>query len=133
MEPDPQRIRARLDDPTGGTTAFVADEAGRVVGWAVIGPSRNGDGTGELYGLYVDPDAWSRGVGRELMARVEEALAARYDDATLWVLDDNPRARRFYERGGWAADGGRAGFDQRGFSAEVVRYRKRLSRPASRA
>jgi hypothetical protein len=25
--------------------------------------------------------------------------------AVLWVLEGNARARRFYERGGWAADG----------------------------
>ena len=24
----------------------------------------------------------------------------------LWVLDDNPRARRFYELAGWRLDGG---------------------------
>jgi len=23
----------------------------------------------------------------------------------LWVLEDNERARRFYDRGGWTADG----------------------------
>ena len=27
-------------------------------------------------------------------------------DAILWVLEENPRARRFYEHAGWTADGG---------------------------
>ena len=31
-----------------------------------------------------------------------------FDQVTLWVLDSNARARRFYEAGGWRADGQRS-------------------------
>ena len=42
----------------------------------------------------------------EYLASAEANLTAeRYTvaagDAILWVLEDNPRARRFYERRGW--------------------------------
>jgi hypothetical protein len=42
------------------------------------------------------------------------------------VLEDNPRARRFYERAGWALDGGRKAEPRWGVRAPEVRYRKRF-------
>jgi ribosomal protein S18 acetylase RimI-like enzyme len=63
-------------------------------------------GTGEVYALYVSPDWWSTGTGRSLMAAALTALSeAGYRRAVLWVLAGNARARRFYERAGFAADG----------------------------
>jgi hypothetical protein len=43
----------------------------------------------------------------------------------LWVLDDNPRARRFYEREGWHPDGS-AESDYLGLTVPLVRYRMLL-------
>ena len=40
----------------------------------------------------------------------------------LWVLADNPRARRFYEREGWRFDGRRTD-TVRGFEVEEALYR----------
>jgi RimJ/RimL family protein N-acetyltransferase len=42
------------------------------------------------------------------------------------VLDDNPRARRFYERAGWQPDGAAKTEERWGVAAAEVRYRKRL-------
>ena len=39
----------------------------------------------------------------------EHLVAAGYRSAVLWVLRDNPRARRFYERTGWSLSVGRDG------------------------
>ena len=62
--------------------------------------------TGEVYALYVAPDWWSTGTGRSLMAAALTALSeAGYRRAVLWVLAGNARARRFYERAGFSADG----------------------------
>ena len=63
--------------------------------------------TGEwLNGMYVRPEAWGTGVAAELHDRAVEALRANgVERARLWVLEHNDRARRFYERRGWAADG----------------------------
>jgi ribosomal protein S18 acetylase RimI-like enzyme len=36
---------------------------------------------------------------------VEAIRAAGHERARLWVLEQNARARRFYERHGWYADG----------------------------
>jgi len=42
--------------------------------------------------------------------------------AQLWVLEENPRARRFYERNGFLADGARV-VDERLNLAEVRHVR----------
>lgn len=61
---------------------------------------------GELYAIYVDPASWSTGAGRALMgAAVAGLTAAGYERAVLWVLEENARARRFYEIAGWKPDG----------------------------
>ena len=61
---------------------------------------------GELYALYLLPAWWSAGVGRALMTSVLDALRGdRYRRVVLWVLADNARARRFYERAGFTLDG----------------------------
>ena len=59
-----------------------------------------------LDGLYVRPEAWGTGVAGELHDRAVAAIrAAGHERARLWVLEENVRARRFYERRGWVLDG----------------------------
>jgi GNAT superfamily N-acetyltransferase len=123
---DGSRWRGRFDEPPAGWSTFVAERDGAVIGFASVGPSRDERGVGELYAIYVDPDAWSTGAGRVLIERCEEQLRAEYAEATLWVLEDNPRARRFYERAGWGLDGMRKSEEWLGVRADEVRYRKRF-------
>ena len=87
------------------------DATGRLVGFASAGPCRDDDAPArrELYGLYVE--AGSRGTGLADLL-VERVLRGR--DASLWVLDDNPRARAFYARHGFTPDGHRAVHDATG-------------------
>jgi ribosomal protein S18 acetylase RimI-like enzyme len=111
----------------------VAEVGGEVVGFASAGASRDddGEGVGELYAIYVDPEHWDSGAGRELAAWADGALRAEgFTEATLWVLDDNPRARRFYEAGGWRLDDARRTGIHLGVETHEVRYRKDLSRAA---
>lgn len=121
---DAERWRARLHVPPTGWTTIVCEDGGSVVGFASAGPSRDEDELGEVYAIYVDPDSWSTGAGRALLAAAESALGAAYAAALLWVLEDNPRARRFYERAGWAPDGVRKAEERFGVRAAEVRYRK---------
>jgi GNAT superfamily N-acetyltransferase len=126
MPVDPTRWTLRLEAPPAGWTTFVAEHHGEIVGFAAVGPSRDESGIGELYAIYVAPAAWSTGAGRALIARAEEQLAAEYEVATLWVLEGNLRARRFYERSGWVSDGGAKTEEIWGTPSPEVRYRKRL-------
>jgi len=126
---DVERRRAgwerALAEPT--RDVFVAEEAGRVVGFVGTLPSRDPDAQGELGEIYAVPEAWGTGVGHALMAAAVEALRARgYADAILWVLADNPRARAFYEREGWAPDGGEKTDAFLGVAVREVRYRLSL-------
>jgi GNAT superfamily N-acetyltransferase len=85
--------------------------------------------TGEVSAIYADPDAWSTGAGRALMtSAVAELARLGYADATLWVLDTNDRARRFYALAGWKEDGTSKTDGSRGFDIAEVRYRRTLGR-----
>jgi ribosomal protein S18 acetylase RimI-like enzyme len=121
------RWRERLRRPPAGWATFVAVRERAVVGFVSIGPSRDIADAGEVYAIYVEPSAWSTGAGRALLARAEQQLGKSYDDATLWVLEDNPRARRFYELAGWEIDGERKAEERWGVRAPEVRYRKRFT------
>ena len=68
------------------------------------GPCRHEPESGEVYSIYVRPDAWGTGSGWALMDAAVEWLAERWQEAILWVAEENPRARRFYERYGWVAE-----------------------------
>ncbi|MEX2211101.1 MAG: GNAT family N-acetyltransferase [Gaiellaceae bacterium] len=123
----PQRLETWRERIETGSTVFVAERDGDVVGFSTVGPSRDAEGEGELYGIYVRPDAWGTGAGRALIARAEEELRERgYEQATLWVLEDNPRARRFYEAAGWAVDGIEKDDEFLGTRVREVRYRVSL-------
>ena len=55
-----------------------------------------------LVGLYVIPEEWGTGVADHLHDDVVERMrAAGCREARLWCLEENHRARRFYERRGW--------------------------------
>lgn len=126
-----RRIMAETEPSRGGVLAAVA-EGGAITGFASFGPARDHDTnpqrTGEVFAIYVDPDAWGTGAGRELMAdAVAELTRLGYIDAILWVLDTNDRARRFYVLAGWAEDGASKTDGSLGFDIIEVRYRKTLA------
>jgi GNAT superfamily N-acetyltransferase len=133
MEVDWARWSRRLERPPAGWRTFVAEDIDRVLGFASVGPSRDERRTGELYAIYVDPDVWASGVGSLLIERAEHQLAAEYAEATLWVLDENARARRFYEGAGWRADDARKVDEHLGIAVPEVRYRKRFRSARSRS
>ena len=110
---------------------LVASSGTQVVGFAGYGPSRDADAdpgrTGLLATIYLLPEAWGTGTGRELMAAAVQGLTALgYAEATLWVLDSNDRARRFYAKAGWAEDGAVQVDDSLGLTLTEVRYRRAL-------
>jgi ribosomal protein S18 acetylase RimI-like enzyme len=121
-----ERRRALLSRP--GQHTLVADQDDRVVGFATFGPYRDEDDlvddVGELYAIYVEPGCWGTGAGRELLAGVMAGLrASGFPDMRLWVLEENHRARRFYERAGLKPDGGRQTYTPRGTATELPELR----------
>lgn len=124
--------RATADEP-GDHRLWVAESAGRVVGFASTGPGRDDDlpaGAGELMAIYVAPAAWSKGFGAQLFRRAIADLRERdLDPVVLWVLAANDRGRRFYEAMGWQPDGAERQIDFDGTAVDELRYRPAAPRP----
>lgn len=124
-----ERILTGTDSPTRGT--LVAETDGAVTGFVNLRPTRDDDEdpatVGEVTSIYVLPEAWGTGTGRRLMAAAVAALTeAGFSQATLWVLDTNSRARRFYEVGSWRPDGTVKQDKSLGIVLSEVRYRRQL-------
>lgn len=114
----------RIESPAPHGHTLVAERGTEIVGFANLGAERDDTSLGELYAIYVQPDAWGLGIGRALMVRTLQLLRAEsFSEAILWVLEDNPRSRRFYERAGWRADGGTKVEEWLGVVVSEVRYR----------
>jgi GNAT superfamily N-acetyltransferase len=88
-------VRRRWREFTG--SVLVAECDGGAVGLAAVDDCWLG-------GFYVVPSRWGTGVADELH---EAALAELGDcpEALLWTLEENHRARRFYEKRGWRLNG----------------------------
>jgi ribosomal protein S18 acetylase RimI-like enzyme len=82
---------------------IVAEQDGDgVVGFGNCGAQRDPSlpFTGEIFTLYVAPDAQNRGVGRRLVGALFARLLEKgRDSALIWVIGANP-SRFFYERVG---------------------------------
>jgi ribosomal protein S18 acetylase RimI-like enzyme len=121
-----ERWREVFSNLDRGTSVWVAEEEGEVLGFASLGPSRDEDAdrtTMEIYTIYLEPSAWGRGVARELMRTVLAALPAGAA-VTLWVLAANERAQLFYRRNGFTADGVERMEEIGGQPFREVRYRR---------
>ena len=143
-----ERLLAILADPERTASVRLAESEGAVVGFVSSGPTRDPDapevisggggtggagatgadgpggagGTGEVYALYVAEAAAGTGVGPALLGTAVADLGDRgFRHATLWVLDSNARARRFYEREGWRPDGATKSENFRGHVLSEVR------------
>jgi len=99
------RWQRMLDRPRewGATLAFVADQQGTVIGYGSCGEQRSKalydrGFTGEITELYVLRKAQRQGAGSGLLKAMASALVDRGHRAvSLWVLEQNIAARRFYE------------------------------------
>lgn len=105
--------RARWEEMLGTDAApqvRVAVGDGVVVGFcSVARPTRDedaGDRVAEIAALNVRPDAWGQGIGTLLMDDALDGLRRDgWQEVSLWVLDGNERAQRFYRRLGFVFDG----------------------------
>ena len=84
---------------------FVAKDDNQVVGFIGFGDrGEEAPETGEIFALYVLSEYYGKGVGRELMNEALQQLQG-YSTICLWVLKENKRALRFYQKCGFAPDG----------------------------
>ncbi|MEW1824864.1 GNAT family N-acetyltransferase [Streptomyces sp. NPDC088196] len=127
---DAERRRARFAESDGSVLNLVASVGDEIIGWAALGPYREGEirtEDAELYALYLDPKHVGTGAGRALMQEaLRRAAALGHDRVYLWVVRGNARARRFYERAGFRADGVEEPYEVEGVLVPEVRYVKEL-------
>ncbi|HEY3780133.1 MAG TPA: GNAT family N-acetyltransferase [Fimbriimonadaceae bacterium] len=105
IESRTKRWEEILVNPETKSTTWVLEADGHILGWCSIGPNRDegsSELSGEVWAMYVHPDAQRKGVGTALMQQAISALRnAGYEDAILWVLTNNTQGRFFYEATGW--------------------------------
>ena len=83
---------------------LVMCEDGRMIGTASYCRSRweRYSDYGEIVSIYFLPDYIGKGYGRKLFRRcVDELQNLGYRQILLWVLEENARARAFYEKNGF--------------------------------
>jgi len=91
-----------VDDPARHSLILL--DGSKIVGTSSYGASRFVDrqGYGEIVSIYLLPEYFGLGYGTQLQqAAMGGLLQMGYPDIFLWVLEDNARARRFYERLGF--------------------------------
>lgn len=120
-------FRRRVPAQLAYTT--VATISSRVVGFVTVRED-------EVEQLYVTATARGTGAAAALLSHGEGVIAAGHRRAWLAVVSGNARARRFYERRGWADEGP---FDYAAATADGStvcvpsrRYEKRLSPSTAR-
>jgi GNAT superfamily N-acetyltransferase len=96
IEAHPEVIELPAEQIADGQV-LVAELEGRIAGFAAVI-------SGELDGLFVEPDHWKRGVGAALVEAA--AHQARMQGLSLTVTA-NPTARLFYEKCGFTVEGER--------------------------
>ena len=125
-----QNWAALLSNSYPKAHTLVALDGDQVAGFCSIGASLNADAdelNGELFAIYVDPQAMGNGIGSALMAEAVSWLCADgFTHATLWVLASNTSSIRFYEHQGWAADGATKIDAIGAFELHELRYARRL-------
>ena len=98
-----QRWRESLQRSSLETVFVATDPDERVIGYSrgrASSPPHFGHDA-ELTSLYLLPEAWGQGLGGSLVVALARSLAAGGHRSLLtWVLRENLRAVRFYERWG---------------------------------
>jgi len=92
----------RMIAADSGWEVLVAEADGQVVGYITTAPSRDQPPVRalELVSIYLRAAHHGSGLGQGLL---DAAVGDR--PCSLWVADDNPRARAFYTRNGFQPDG----------------------------
>jgi ribosomal protein S18 acetylase RimI-like enzyme len=117
---------------------YLIEDSDLAVGILTVGVSRDTDldvsRTGEIWGIYIAPDHWHRGIGTMCVQEAEQLLQSRgYCEVVLWILEGNTAARRFYEAMGFCLDGTFKTVEL-GKPLKAVRYKKAIDvvEPTSR-
>ncbi len=91
-----------------GMHSLIMLKGDEIIGTSSYCKSRLSDmeGCGEIVSIYLLPEYIGIGCGRELFkATIDELKKLGFNDIFLWVLEENHRARQFYEKTGFTLSG----------------------------
>jgi GNAT superfamily N-acetyltransferase len=93
-----------------GLTVVVAEDHAQIKGFASFGRCQDDEEdatTGEVFAIYLLADEQRAGIGQSIWKVALQRLKERgFTAVTVWVLETNSPARRFYEKMGGVLDGG---------------------------
>lgn len=124
---EPGRWAAHLDN--GQIHHLLLIEDGAFIGTASYCESRLPAfaGFGEIVSIYLLPEYMGRGLGKKLFEAVVERLQKLgFNHIFLWVLEENYRARKFYEKMGFTSSGEFLDDDIGGKKLREVQYLRRF-------
>ena len=109
---------------------FLIEDSGREVAFCHLIPTPDPDDdptrVGHITSIHVLPQLRGKGYGRLLLDHVFAEVRRRgFAEVTLWVLEENRKARAFYEQHGFHLDGGSRPYPNT--DVPEVRYRIKLS------
>lgn len=87
-----------------GMNTLILIENNNIIGTSSYCKSRfsDFDSFGEIVSIYLLPQHMGKGYGKQLLAAsVNELVKLGYRNIFLWVLEENYRARKFYEKAGF--------------------------------
>jgi RimJ/RimL family protein N-acetyltransferase len=111
-----------LENPS---KSYVLIDGGQLIGTASFSPARDEamSGWGEIISLYLLPEHFGKGYGRALLRFCVRALdRAGFPNVYLWTLEENRRARAFYEAAGFRPDGQKMAVSIGGELFTEIRY-----------
>jgi len=109
--------------------AYVIMDGAKYAGTSSICAARdeNMAGWGEVISIYLLPEYFGAGYAQPLLEGALNALQSKgYRHAYLWVLEQNTRARRFYEKQGFKANHDFTTITIAGKELKELRYVKQL-------
>ena len=128
--------RERLEHPPERWATWILEVGGEFAGYCAVGPVRDLDldldpgRVGELQVLNLRPAFWGRGFGRQLLEHAFGVLRRlSFMEVTLWCLEGNRRAVRFYAAAGFQQDGPPVSKSVGGHELVHVRLRRPLEEP----
>jgi len=101
--------RQTLSEP-GDCEYLCVTYDGEMIGRLVYSKCRDEDkaetNSGEIHAIYLLADYWDKGYGKQMMDfAIRELNQAGYKEVVVWVLENNNRAKLFYENYGFVLDG----------------------------
>ena len=84
--------------------AYILIENGKYIGTSSVCAARDEEmsGWGEIISIYLLPEYFGKGYGKPLFDNsVDALLDMGYNKIYVWVLEQNTRARKFYEKNGY--------------------------------